>query len=328
MLTPLIVAAALSAGPPAASGPALVVVNKDESSVSILDLASARVLATLPTGSGPHECAASADGRWAVVTNYGTQVPGSSLTVVDLTTLTVARTIVLEFARPHGISFLPDNRTVAVTSEVGQVVVLVDVIEGRVTGTAETMQRVSHMLALSADGRRAYTANIGPGTLSLVDLTGANQPKVLPVGPETEAIGLAPDESEVWLGSNSTGKVFAVDLAGWRVRDSVQTSGHPYRVTFSPDGRRVLVTNPFSDEVQLIDPATRRIVATIKTPGEGGGPGQPFGIAFHPDGSTAWITLRGANQVVELDLTAATVRRYLPAGGGPDGIAYTVRRES
>jgi len=318
-------AVALSVAAAPAPEPVLVVVNKDESSVSIIELRSGRTLATLPTGTGPHECAASGDGRWAVVTNYGTRQPGSSLTVVDLAGLRVARTIALEYPRPHGIAFLPDHRTVAVTSEVGQVVVLVDVTEGTVTGVGPTGQRVSHMLALSADGRRAYTANIGPGTVSRVELATGVEPRSLAVGPQTEAIGLAPDEREVWLGSNSTGKVFAVDIASWRVVDSLQTRGHPYRVGFAPDGRTVLVTNPFADEVQVIDAAARRILASVRTPAEGGGTGQPFGLAFEPESRTAWVTLRGADQVAELDLAARTVRRYLGTGQGPDGIAYAVR---
>ncbi len=301
-------------------------VNKDESTVSIVDLTTAGILATLPTGRGPHECAASADGRWAVVTNYGDRTPGSSLTVVDLKTLTVARTIDLSFSRPHGIAFLPDNQRVAVTSETGRAVVVVDVVTGATTNVVATDQNVSHMVAVTADGRAAYTANIGNGSLSALDLASGAKARVLPVGPETEAIALSPDGREVWLGSNSTGRVFVVDLARWLVADSIQTSGHPYRIGFSPNHGVALVTNPFSDEVQVIDPATRKILTAIRTPGEGGRNGQPFGLAFAPDGQTAWVTLRGAAQVVELDLRERRVRRYLPSGQGPDGIAYVVRR--
>jgi DNA-binding beta-propeller fold protein YncE len=302
-----------------------VVVNKDESTVSIVDLGSAAVLATLPTGAGPHECAASANGRWAVVTNYGTRTPGSSLTVIDLETLTVARTMDLGFTRPHGIAFLPDHQTVAVTSETGRAVVLADVATGTVTNIVATDQHGSHMVAVGSDGRAGYTANIGSGSLSALDLAAPAKARVLPVGPETEAIALSPDGREVWLGSNSTGRVFVVDVDRWVVADSIQTAGHPYRIGFTPDQRLALVTNPFSDEVQIIDPAGKRILIAIRTPGEGGRAGQPFGLAFAPDSRTAWITLRGAGQVVELDLMTRRVRRYLPAGRGPDGIAYTER---
>ena len=49
----------------------LVVANKAEATVSLIDLDDGRVAATLATGDGPHEVDVSADGRFALVTNYG-----------------------------------------------------------------------------------------------------------------------------------------------------------------------------------------------------------------------------------------------------------------
>jgi DNA-binding beta-propeller fold protein YncE len=304
------------------AGPALVVVNKGESTVSVIDLTAGTILVTLPTGHGPHEVAASADGRWAVVTDYGSQQAGSSLTVVDLRSLTVARTIsLLPHRRPHGAAFLPDNRTIAVTSETSSAVLLVDVEKGEITRTVPTDQKGSHMVAVSTDGKWGYTANIGSGSLSVLDLGGSGAARVLPVSIQTEAIGLTPNGSQTWLGSNPTGKVFAVDLGQWKVVDSIQTTGMPYRIGFTPNSRTAVITNPMADEVRVLDAATRAPKATIKLTPET----QPLGLIFAPDNSTAWITLGGSNQVAELDLTTHTVRRHLPTGGGPDGIAYVVR---
>ena len=85
---------------------------------TVIDVASKRVLATLPTGAGAHEVAVSHDGRWAVVSNYGVRgAPGNSLTVIDVTRASVARTIELgEFRRPHGSAFLPGDSIFVVTS--------------------------------------------------------------------------------------------------------------------------------------------------------------------------------------------------------------------
>ncbi|MBM4193945.1 MAG: hypothetical protein FJ202_06130 [Gemmatimonadetes bacterium] len=69
----------------------LVAGNKPANTVTLVDLASGTTLATLPTGLGPHEAAASRDGKWAVVTDYGTGPnPGNSLTLVDVGARTVA----------------------------------------------------------------------------------------------------------------------------------------------------------------------------------------------------------------------------------------------
>ncbi len=302
--------------------PALVVVNKDASTVSVIDLTAGTVLATLPTGDGPHEVAASADGRWAVVTDYGRQQAGATLTVVDLRALSVARTVtLLPHRRPHGAAFLPDNRTVVITSETSGVLLLVDVETGEITAEVPTGQKVSHMVALGPDGRYGYTANIGSGSLSAIDLDGREAARFLPVGIQTEAIGVTPAGTQAWLGSNPTGKVFTVDLAAWKVIDSVQTRGMPYRIGFTPDGGIAVITNPMADEIQILDARTRQPRGSVKTAGQA----SPQGLAFAPDGTTAWITLGGTSQVAEIDLTRSSIRRLLTSGAGPDGIAYVVR---
>ena len=138
------------------------------------------------------------------------------------------------------------------------------------------------------------------------------------VGTQTEAIAAMPDGSEVWLGSNNTGKVFMVDPAARRVVDSVQTNGWPYRIAFTPDSRIALVTNPESGEVRLLDARTRATLKMVST-GEGS---QPFGIAVAPNGSRAWITLRGDSEVIEVSIPDGRIVNRFSTGqsSGPDGI--------
>jgi YVTN family beta-propeller protein len=297
----------------------LIVVNKQASTVSIVNVSTGTVAATLPTGANPHETAASRDGKWAVVSDYGAQAPGSTLTVVDLTTKKIARTIQLGFTRPHGIVFLPDNRTVAVTSETGGAVLLVDVLQGTMTSDHPTGQRVSHMVALTADGKLGYTANIADGSLSRIDFSSSAPARVLSgIGTQTEAIGLTPDGREAWLGSNNTGKVLIVNVDQWKVTDSLQTSGFPYRIGFTPNGRFAVVTNPESNEIHVYDARMKARLGTL-TVAE-----SPLGLIFGPDNRTAWITLAGSGEIAELDLETRTVKRRLPAGPAPDGIAFAV----
>lgn len=325
MTSPLLLALALAGLPSADPRDVLVVVNKDESTVSVVSVETGATLITLPTGTGPHETAVSPDGKWAVVTDYGSQAGGSTLTVVDLAALKVARTIDLGvYRRPHGIVFLPDNRRVAVTSETSGVVLLVDVAGGQVAGTRPTTQELSHMVVVAADGRRAFTANLRSGSISSIDLTGGDA-RVLPVSTQTEAIGMAPDASQVWVGSNDQGTVSVVDASAWRVTHALNVGGQPYRIVFSPDGRRVLVTTPRSDEVWLFDAATRKELGRVRTPGSAGGPGQPFGVAWGRDGTRAFITLRAARQVAVLDVDRMAVIRHLNTGEGPDGIAFVAQ---
>lgn len=299
------------------AGQTLAVVHKDIHQVALYDARTGQERVVHPTGEGPHEVAVSGNGRWAVSTDYGAQAGGSTLTVVDVTTGQLARTITTPYLRPHGAKFLADHRTLVVTAERDGKIVLLDVETGEVRGEFATGGRTSHMVSLSPDGRTAYTANIADGTLSIIPLDGSG-PHVVPVGTQTEAINTAADGRTVWVGSNNTGKVFVVDVAARRVIDSVQTSGFPYRIDFTPDNRLALVTNPMANEVQLIDASTRRILRTVATGGA-----QPFGIAMDPRGGRAWITLRGSAEVIELSLPSGEVthRFSTGAGSGPDGIA-------
>jgi DNA-binding beta-propeller fold protein YncE len=313
MLTSLLLLAVI-----APADTVLVVVNKQASTVSIVNVGTGTVAATLPTGANPHETAASPDGRLAVVTDYGAQAPGNTLTVVDLVARKVARTIDLGYTRPHGIAFLPDNRTVAVTSETGQAVLLVDVVQGSVNSDHATTQRGSHMVAISSDGKIAYTANIPDGTISRLELGSTEPARTLLVGTMTEAIGLTPDGREAWMGSNNTGKVFVVNTEQWKVTDSLQTSGFPYRVGFSPNGAIAVVTNPESNEIHLYDARTKSKLRTLSVAES------PLGLAFSPDSRTAWVTLAGSGEIAEIDLIGQTLRRRLQGGHAPDGIAFAV----
>ena len=313
----------------AQNGDLLVVANKQAASATLLDVASGRAVATLPTGEGPHEVAASPDGRWAVVTNYGAQVPGSSLTVIDLDRRAVARTIPLgEYRRPHGAAFLPGGRRLAVTVEANRAVLIVELERGVVERALPTGEAGSHMLAVSPDGRTIYTANIGGGSVTALDASGTAPARTAPVAPRTEGIALSPDGRRLWVGSNQNNTVIVLDAATLAPLDTLAADGLPYRLAVTPDGRRAIVSNPMLGAVRLFDTATMRETALVRIPagsaGEGGA--GPVGFALAPDGRTAYVALQGRNQVGVLDLGAGTVTRFLDVGAGPDGIAYARRR--
>lgn len=312
------------------SGDVLVVANKQDATASIIEVSSGRTLALLSTGQGPHEAAVSHDGRWAVVTDYGAQTPGSSLTVIDLDSLKVARTIDLApHRRPHGVAFFPGDTMLAVTSEASQAVLTVDLRTGAVTALP-TGQAGSHMLSMSADGGRIYTANVGAGSVTMIDVA-TRQARTVPVAPRTEGITLSPDGRQVWVGSNEQHTVTVLDAMTLAPIDTLPAPGLPYRLNVGARGGLVVVSNPMMNTVRLFDAATRAEVAAIEIPQDParavpGTPGSmPVGGVVSPDGRTAYIALQGQNGVAVIDLESRTVTRYLETGTGPDGIALSTR---
>lgn len=314
----------------------LIVLNKAESTASLVDLATGSLKASVPTGAWPHEAAVSPDGRLAVITNYGGKEPGNSLTVLDVPGARVAKTIDLgEHRRPHGVEWLPDGRHVAVTAERSRALLLVDVEQGRLSAVLATDQEVSHMVALGRDGARAYVANIGSGSVTALDLEAKTRLATVPTGEGAEGIALTPDGGQLWVTNREAETVSVLDPGPLKLIATLESKGFPIRATATPDGRHVLVSNARSGEVAVFDTSERKLARTIALDlkpagGEGrmmgGRFGQspvPIGIEVPPDGRRAYIACSAADAVAILDLQEWKVVGTLPAGKEPDGMAWS-----
>jgi YVTN family beta-propeller protein len=317
----------------------LVVANQEGASVTVLDAATLKTVATLPVGVGPHEVAMSPDGRWAVVTNYGDRsVEGKTLSVIDLAAEqpAVVRTIDLgDYHRPHGAAFVRAGVKLVVTSETSQRLLLVDFVSGRVDTALATNGRGSHMVTTQRDGRRAWTGNIADGTVTEFDIDARTTRRTYAVAPDDEAIAATPGGVLVWVGSNTAKTITVVDGATAKIVGTIGGFGMPYRVGISRTGRIAVVSDPISNKVWLFDVGTRKELAQIKLesekgigkPGTGTSAG-PEGITFDPIADMAYVTLHATNQVVAIDLGTRKVVGFGAVGSGPDGIAFSplVRR--
>jgi YVTN family beta-propeller protein len=311
----------------------LVVANQRAASATILDAATLKTVATVPVGQGPHEVAISTDGRWAVVTNYGVAgAAGNTLSVIDLAAErpAVVRTIDLgQYQRPHGITFVQAGAKMLVTSETTQRLVLVDFISGRVDTAMATNARGSHMVTAQRDGRRAWTANIGDGTVTEFDVDTRTTKRTFAVAPDDEAIAATPGGVQVWVGSNTAKTVTVVNGADAKILATLTGFGRPYRIGISRTGRgAALVSDPASNRIWIFDVGTRRELAQLDIAAQTGvgkpaAQAGPEGIAFDPIADYAYVTLNGTNQVVAIDLHTRKVMGFGTVGEGPDGIGYS-----
>jgi len=302
-------------------GGTLIVVNKGAASASIVDVSTGQILKTLPTGEGPHEVVVSSDGGTAVVTDYGARSGGNTLTVIDVPGLAVARTIDLgEHRRPHGIDFMPGEEVVAVTTEQSGHVVLVNVETGEIISALPTEGDVSHMLAIPGSADLIYTSDIRDATVTEIEVArGASIRKFkVPVTPE--AVGVTPDGSEVWVGSNDLGVVSVVDTESGEVTQALEGFGWPYRIVFSEDGETALLPDLRGNELRIVDVESRSDKARVSFPDAG-----PQSVVFSADGKYAFQTLSLEDRVAVIELDSGAVIGYLPAGYRPDGVAHTAR---
>jgi YVTN family beta-propeller protein len=302
------------------TGGRLVVLNKEEATLVTVEAANGKVLGRVATGEGPHEVAVSDDGRTAFVANYGTgSAPGSTISVIDLSAHKELRRVdVSPLRRPHGIH-VADGK-VYFTAEVNRLVARYDPQSNRVDWLLGTGQAGTHMVLVSADGARMYTANIGSNTISIIE-RGANplawNETLVSVGRGPEGFDVSPDGRELWAAHSQDGGVSILDLAEKKVTATLDLqTKRSNRLKFTRDGKRVLISDLDAGQLVVVDAASRKEVKRLPL-GR-----MPEGILIPPDGATAYVAVAGEGLVAVVDLATLEVTGKIETGKGPDGMAW------
>ncbi len=335
---------ALAAGAGAEARQRLLVVNQAEGVVTVLDPTGGEVLSTIRVGLGPHEIAVSPDGRMAVVSNYGLEQSGDSLSVIDTENQRLLRNIplILEehrpdlglvtrtFHRPSGLTFTRDGERVLVTSEDEQVLLLVDISAGRVLAAIETEQTLSGQVLLDRDGKRAFVANSGSGSISVIDLGRRRLIRNLETGGGSQGMALHPSKDELWVANSETNSISVIDTQTLAELAEFPCATDPVRLAFMPDGSALLCVNRQEGSVSVFETENHRLLHEIRLrkrevnvdedpvavsqPSDLRRSCEPTSIQLAPGGLTAWVTCSRSGLLAELDLRAFTVRRYLETG--------------
>ncbi len=303
--------------------PALLVLDKEDNMLSIIDPATLKTVARIPTGEGPHEIIASDDGKLAFVGNYGARAAGNTLSVMDLLAQKELRRVDLgALRRPHGITFADGK--VWFTAEENQAVARYNPESNKIDVVLPVGQKGTHMLVFSKDGTQLFTSNIQSDSITLLqrssDPSGWSATNI-PVGKGPEGADVSPDGREFWAANSGDGTVSIIDVAAKKVVQTLDLrANRSNRLKFTPDGKLVLISDLGSNGLLMVDAASRKEVRRLKL-GR-----QPEGILIPPDGSRAYVALAGDKTVVVLDLKTLEVTARISAGNGPDGMAWAVRR--
>ena len=251
-------------------------------------------------------------------------MPGRTLTVIDIAARKVLRTIDLpEDSRPHGAAWLRGNE-VAVTTEGTRKLLIVDVAAGNVTAAIDTEQNGSHMVVPAPKHDRAFVANIGSGSVSVIDLKEKRRIANIPSAAGTEGIAISPDQREVWATNRGADTVSIIDVASLKIVATVDSKSVPIRAKFTDDGKHVLVSNAQSGDVAVFDAATRRELRRIAMQSEQSSQGPvPVGILIVPSLSQAFVANTNADTVTVIDLRTWQIVDRLTAGKEPDGLGYS-----
>jgi YVTN family beta-propeller protein len=302
----------------------LLVAQKGDHSLAIVDpVAGSVVTSVAENGVTGHEVAGSPDGRFAIVPIYGDSgvgrpgTDGKNIVVIDLAAHKIIASIDFDHGvRPHCPVFGPKDGMLYVTTELDKSITIIDPKTWKVVGSIPTGQPESHMLTISHDGSRGYTANVGPGTVSVLDLKARKTLAVIPISGNTQRISISNDDRWVFTADQTKPQMAVIDTATNKVHTWVPLSGLGYGAALTKDGRYLLMPIPDKNAVDVVDLATMKVARSV-TVGA-----YPQEVLTSPDGKSAYVSCIKANQVAEIDLSTWSVKRSIATGKGSDGLSW------
>jgi len=329
--------------------PALLVLEKADSSLAIVDPATMKVVGRVPAGKDPHEIEASADGKTAYISNYGGL--GSdfhTISVVDVAAQKALAPIDLgALHSPHGLWMAGGK--LYFTAETNKVFGRYDLATQTIDWVMGTGQDRTHMVIARAGSDRVFTSNVMSGTISIIESVDAPMPPGPPPGAPagagpppggahktwkvtnvasgrgSEGFDLSPDGATIWAANAQDGTVTVIDVAGKKAVAVFPVSVHGNRLKFTVDGKRALVSGAPAGgfgaagaNFAVIDVATRKVIKELNM---GGGSG---GILVTPDGARAFVAVgaAGKSKVCAVDLKTLAVSGEVAVGSGADGLAW------
>jgi DNA-binding beta-propeller fold protein YncE len=198
---------------------------------------------------------------------------------------------------------------------------------------------------VNVDGVNNIVQNPAPDNATIIDL-GASPPKVLGqvdvpgsvVGPP-QSVAIAPDESIALVVASTKvdpsdpkkttndSRLSVIDLkaAPPSVIATIEVGAAPAGVSFSPNGKLVLVANRGDGTVSILTVAGKTLTPAGKI-ALGDAKSGPSHVAFTPDGKKALVTRDGDHRISVLSVDGAKIedtKAYMVAGIRPYSIAIS-----
>ncbi len=339
---------------------ALLVLEKEQHTLVIVDPVTLTIVARVPAGNDPHEVAVSDDGRTAYVSNYGGRGAGpggTTITVIDLVAQKALAPIQLGALRaPHGMAFAGGK--LYFTAEQAKIVGRYDPATRAIDWVIGTGEDRTHMVAVSRDAKIVFTSNVNTPSVSIIEQRALAPPPGPPPG------GLQPNGA-MPNGASPTGTVPNAPpprgpQTDWHVTNVIVGRGAE-GMDVTPDGRELWVANAIDGTISIVNVPEHKVVQTLpstksanrlKLTPDGkyalvsdlsGGDflvidvksravvkrvalgGNSEGILVSPDGARVYTTMNSKDAVAVIDLATMTKTGELKTGEGPDGLAWAQR---
>ena len=316
------------------------VANEGADTVSVIDAASFKTLASVRVGKMPHNVQVSPDGKLVWVTNNGEPDPAGDASAhkgmaqgehdamaqpgavwaIDTSSDAVVAKVPVGMHPAH-VVVSPDGRFAYVTNGGDNTVSVIDTAAQRLLATIPVGQ-FPHGLRISPDGKQVYVANLKGGTVSVIDTVSQKEVAKIPAGKGPAQVGFTPDGRLAFVSLSEENAVAVIDPATRKVIRKVAVGAVPIQLYATPDSRTLLVANQGTRKkpgstVSLIALESFKVAKTIQT-GAGA-----HGVAVDRGGRYAYVTNTYANTVSVLDVKDRKVVATVRVGKGPNGISVT-----
>jgi DNA-binding beta-propeller fold protein YncE len=204
----------------------------------------------------------------------------------------------------------------------------------KVTQSIGTDQEISHMVALDPKRGRAYTANIGSGSITVLDLGKGVREINIATGDGAEGIAVSASGEHIWVTNRAADTITILDAGTLEPAGEIVSEGFPIRATATSVGQ-VLVTRARAGDLAIYDAATFDEIRVVSFDIESmdvedrlfgdrfGDSSVPIGVIVDGSGETAWVAHANADIITEIDLASGAITRMLRAGREPDGMGFS-----
>ena len=270
-------------------------------------------------------------GNRAYVANQGT----NTVSVLDATTGAAVGNPIVVGSAPTGVAASPDGSKVYVTNRTSGSVSVISTADNKVVNTI-TVGTQPESVTFYTDGTRvyAYVTNYGSKSVSVIDTTLAQQPKVIAtisnVGTNPRGIAYVQTANgpRVYVANSGAGTVSVINASTNKLIDTkpsttltvdpISVGSAPQQIAVSPDGTRIYVTNQNSNSVSVINTATNAIDGAAIVVGS-----KPAGVALSADGSTLYVA-NGDDSVSVVDTKTRNVFGVMTLDSVPENNLHAV----
>ncbi len=154
---------------------------------------------------------------------------------------------------------LRSNGLLYVTTELDNSITVIDPHTLKIVGSVSTGKSDSHMLAITHDGRRGYTANVRSGTVSVLDLKARRTTEVMPVSAQVQRISISIDDRMVFTADQTKPQLAVIDTATNKLKTWIPLQAPGYGTAPTPDGRWLVVALPSANKVAVVDLGSMKV---------------------------------------------------------------------